>query len=171
MNDNDLIRRGDAGDIALEADLGWHDGISGDWHPFSAKDICNHIAAAIRALPAHVQPAPVAVAVKPLQWFEVELPSRGGGKHTADGYTIRKIEGLWLLDFAGEGKSKWRWVELEAAKAAAQADHSARILSALDARPVARVQASLEDALNALADGPRLIGDDELMAMEDDDEA
>ncbi len=70
--------------------------------------------------------------VKPLEWFEAQLPSRGGGKYTANGYTLRKIEGLWLLDFAGEGKTAWRWVDLDAAKAAAQADHTARSLSALN---------------------------------------
>ena len=69
---------------------------------------------------------------KPLVWFEAELPSRGGGKITAEGYTIRRIEGLWLLDFAGESKSVWRWADLQAAKAAAQADYEARILSALE---------------------------------------
>ena len=72
--------------------------------------------------------------VKPLSWFEVEK-SRLGGKYTADGYTIRYIEGLWLLDFAGTSKSAWRFTDLEAAKAAAQADYEARILAALEPDP------------------------------------
>ena len=68
--------------------------------------------------------------VKPLEWFEVEK-SRHGGKYTADGYTIRYIEGLWLLDFAGQSRSDWRFTTLAAAKLAAQADYTTRILSAL----------------------------------------
>ena len=67
--------------------------------------------------------------VKPLSWFEVEK-SRLGGKYTADGYTIRYVEGLWLLDFAGGSKSKWRFIDLEAAEAAAQADYTRRIVAA-----------------------------------------
>ena len=108
MSDDDLIRRGDALAIVERGDFVYHN---------------------ISALPA------VTVGVKPLVWFEAELPSRGGGKFTSEGYTIRRIEGLWLLDFAGNGKSKWRWVDLDAAKAAAQADYEARILAALE--PVA----------------------------------
>ena len=69
--------------------------------------------------------------VKPLVWFEAELPSKGGGKFASEGYTIRRIEGLWLLDFAGTSKSAWRFSTLEVAKAAAQADYEARILAAL----------------------------------------
>jgi hypothetical protein len=72
------------------------------------------------------------VKVKPLVWVEAQLPSRGGGKYTADAYTIRKIEGLWLLDFAGTGRAEWRFTTLDAAKAAAQADYEARILAALE---------------------------------------
>lgn len=72
--------------------------------------------------------------VKPLEWFEVEK-SRHGGKYTADGYTVRYIEGLWLLDFAGQSRSVWRFPTLEAAKSAAQADYTARILSALKGTP------------------------------------
>ena len=74
------------------------------------------------------------VTVKPLSWFEVEK-SRYGGKYTADGYTIRYIESLWLLDFAGQSKSVWRFPTLEAAQLAAQADYTARILSALQVKP------------------------------------
>lgn len=101
------------------------------------------------------QPQPVAVRVKPLVWFEAELPSRGGGKYTAEGYTIRRIEGLWLLDFAGESKSSWRFSDMAAAKAAAQADYEARILSAIEAVPAATVRdETLEEAamkLDAMA--------------------
>ena len=85
-----------------------------------------------------------AVKVKPLVWFEVEK-SRYGGKYTADGYTIRYIEGLWLLDFAGQSKAIWRFPTLDAAQAAAQADYEARILAALQPDPDAR-QADLAKA-------------------------
>ena len=96
---------------------------------------------AIRALPAVAasQPADPAVkvdscqrlTVKPLVWFEVERGTNGYGKWTAQGYTVRKIEGLFLLDFAGEGKSTWRFITSDEAKAAAQADYEARILAAI----------------------------------------
>ena len=78
-----------------------------------------------------------AVKVKPLVWFEV-AKSRYGGKYTADGYTIRYIEGLWLLDFAGQSKAIWRFPTIEAAKAAAQTDYEARILAAIQPDPDAR---------------------------------
>ena len=85
--------------------------------------------------------------VKPLKWFEVEK-YRYGGKYTSEGYTIRYIEGFFMLDFAGNGKTVWRFPTLEAAKAAAQADYDARIRSALTVTPhdPAKVQA-LVDAL------------------------
>jgi len=79
--------------------------------------------------------APPAMKVKPLEWFEAELPSRGGGKWQSEGYAIRKIEGLFLIDFAGDKKHYWRFSTLEAAKAAAQADYESRILAALEPRP------------------------------------
>lgn len=106
----------------------WHDGQ--DWAAES-------IALAIRALspePPHVAAARL-VKVKPLNWFEAELPSRGGGKLQAEGYTVRRIEGKWLLDFAGTAKHGWWWSDLDAAKAAAQADYTARIREALEGDP------------------------------------
>lgn len=86
--------------------------------------------------PITAQPAlSVAVKVKPLVWFEV-YRNRVGGKYTAEGYMIRWIEGLWLLHFAGDSKAAWRFIDLESAKAAAQADYEARIMAALDVQPI-----------------------------------
>lgn len=107
MSDNDLIQKGDAALAVLQN--------------FTETAQLE----AINTLPA-VQPT-----VKPLEWFEVEK-YRYGGKYTSEGYTIRYIEGFFLLDFAGNGKTVWRFPTLEAAKAAAQADYEARILSALE---------------------------------------
>ncbi len=45
-----------------------------------------------------------------------------------------------------------------------------RMVRQMRSEIIAVVQASLEDALNSLADGPRLIDDDELMALEGDDD-
>lgn len=78
--------------------------------------------------------ADAGIEVRPLERFEVDK-SRYGGRYTADGYTIRYIEGLWLLDFAGQSKSVWRFHIFEAAKSAAQADYTTRILSALQVKP------------------------------------
>lgn len=99
----------------------------------------------------------VAVKVKPLVWFEVEK-SRYGGKYTADGYTIRYIEGLWLLDFAGQSKAIWRFPTIEAAKSAAQADYEARILAAIQPDPEAH-QAAPSDHLTRYIrhDAPELL--------------
>ena len=88
--------------------------------------------------------------IKPLTWFEVEK-SRLGGKYTSDGYTIRYIEGLWLLDFAGNSKSAWRFPTIELAQAAAQADYAARIAAAIDPAWLARME-SLVTAADGLAD-------------------
>ena len=92
-----------------------------------------------------------AVKVKPLVWFEVEK-SRYGGKYTADGYTIRYIEGLWLLDFAGQSKAIWRFPTLDAAQAAAQADYEARYLAAIQPDPGARQADLVTAAIAALHD-------------------
>ncbi len=40
-----------------------------------------------------------------------------------------------MLDFAGSGKTEWRLPTIEAAKAAAQADYTARVLAALEPLP------------------------------------
>jgi len=101
-----------------------------------------------------------AVKVKPLVWFEVEK-SRYGGKYTADGYTIRYIEGLWLLDFAGQSKAIWRFPTIEAAKAAAQADYDARILAALQPDPDARQADLAKAAITALHDLDDLVANSE----------
>lgn len=87
------------------------------------------------------------VMVKPLVWFEVELPSRGGGKYTAEGYTVRRIEGVWLLDFSGQSRSDWRFGSADLAKAAAQADYETRILAALEPQPI-----TVQDAARVLLD-------------------
>lgn len=114
VREHDMIRRGDA----LKA-LDW-------------RDIYGRAAntqTAINAIPS-VQPT-----VKSLDWVELEKYRRGG-KYSADGYTIRYVEGFFILDFAGEGKWKWRWTDLDAAKAAAQADYEARVMAALDVQPL-----------------------------------
>lgn len=89
------------------------------------------------------------VKVNPLVWFEVEK-YRHGGKYTAEGYTIRYIEGLFILDFAGNSKSVWRFPTLETAKAAAQADYEARILAAIqpDTSKLAMVRAAFGNLVN-----------------------
>jgi hypothetical protein len=99
---------------------------------------------------APAAPAPVAVRVKPLEWFEVERGSNGYGKWTAEGYTVRKIEGLFLLDFAGDGKSTWRFITSDDAKAAAQADYATRIMAAIDAPDVAELVEALRELHHAV---------------------
>jgi len=106
MSDDDLIRRVDARRILEE-------------EGFLERSLAN-----LNDLTA------MQVAVKPLEWFEVEK-YRYGGKYTSEGYTIRYVGGFFILDFAGYGKAAWRFPTLEAAKAAALADHAARIRSAL----------------------------------------
>lgn len=135
MSDQDTIRRADAIDritkLSCDDDAHW-----------------GSIVDALRALPA------VQVSVKPLEWVELEKYRRGG-KYSADGYTIRYVEGFFILDFAGEGKWKWRWTDIEAAKAAAQADYEARIRSALTVQPSPDVAALAEARAQALRDAAR----------------
>lgn len=111
MSDDDLIRHGEVRELLQQC------GLMGS-HPNDPLTVM------FNAIPA------AQVTVKPLEWFEVEK-YRYGGKYTSEGYTIRYIEGFFLLDFAGNGKTVWRFPTLEAAKAAAQADYDARIRSAL----------------------------------------
>lgn len=91
------------------------------------------------------------IKVKPLNWFEVAR-YRHGGKYTADGYTIRYIEGFFILDFASESKTDWHCPTLEAAKAAAQADYEASILSAIEPVDPATIRAeALREAAERIA--------------------
>lgn len=136
MSDNDMILRGAAseriGDLAHAFDgAGLYDRRNG------LRDAI----VTIDAIPA------AQVTVKPLEWFEVEK-YRYGGKYTSEGYTIRYIEGFFILDFAGNGKTVWRFPTIEAAKAAAQADYDARIRSALTVttHDHAKVQALVDAA-------------------------
>ena len=96
------------------------------------------------------------IKVKSLRWFEVAR-YRHGGKYTADGYTIRYIEGFFILDFASESKATWRLTTIEAAKAAAQADYEARILSAIEEVDPAAIRA---EAWRKLAGEIGDLGDD-----------
>lgn len=105
LRDNDLIRRGDA----LKA-LDW-----GDIYGRNAQD-------AINAIPA-VQPT-----VKPLVWKgdSIRVTAKGMGKYYACMRMFHGQKGAGWEDDEGD----WH-PSLEAAKAAAQADYEARILSAL----------------------------------------
>ena len=98
------------------------------------------------------------VKVKPMVWFEV-YQGRLGGKYTADGYTIQWIEGLWLLYFAGESKSAWRFTDIESAKAAAQADYEARVIDALDVQPITVQDAAKVPEIAALIDAMKPFAD------------
>lgn len=108
MSDNDLIRRGDA----LKA-FNW-----GDIYGRNAQD-------AINAIPA-VQPT-----VKPLVW--VKTLDGGETCLTDERYSISYWEGEKL--FVDRYTTMRRHHTIEAAKAAAQADYDARILSVLDMQP------------------------------------
>lgn len=121
MNDNDLIRRGDA----LKA-LDW-----GDIYGRNAQD-------AINAIPA-VQPT-----VKPLVWRD----DGTNGHETDHAFGFYEVypspEGDML---SRDGVDSGVFPTLEAAKAAAQTDYEARILSALDMQPtVSPDVAALVDA-------------------------
>lgn len=128
MSDNDLIRRGDA----LKA-LDWRD-IYG-----------RNAQAAINAIPA-VQPT-----VKPLEWCE--NPDIGEGGLLGGGVTNATYHAM-SDGWAFHRSMFWRKVStLEAAKAAAQADYEARILSVLDMQPtVSPDVAALVEALEYYAD-------------------
>ena len=79
-----------------------------------------------------------AVRVKPLEWFEVARGNNGYGKWEAEGYVVQKIEGLFLINFAGSYKNEWRFTSVGSAKAAAEADYNRRILAALEPNPAAQ---------------------------------
>ena len=130
MNDNDLIRRGDAKKIARAFCVGGYEG---------------EIDEAFDALPAasatqhdFVQPT-----VKPLVWRTIQDKYDGGREHYGTGafghwYCVhRRKSGVWDIVHHVDGKP----IHLEpcdtldAAKSAAQADYEARILSVLDMHP------------------------------------
>ena len=84
-----------------------------------------------------------AVRVKPLEWFEVARGNNGYGKWEAEGYVVQKIEGLFLINFAGSYKNEWRFTSVGSAKAAAEADYNRRILAALEPYPAAQDREAL----------------------------
>ena len=141
MTDAEKMREA-AALVSEHQDHGWHDGISADYHPYSKDELVAEIAAAIRALP--LPPAAPAVRVKPLVWmFYHANPETGFLPHeTAEGFG-----GSYLIEYRrGQGGGQYDfWMPervagkhfdtLEAAKAAAQADYEARILSALEPQP------------------------------------
>lgn len=136
----DLIRRGDALDAVHEAD-------SLEMAQFGGNVIADRIA----ALPA-VTPA---VKVNPLVWCD--LHKNGTVYATREdaclfGYaaSIRLTDkGCWAY-----GSTEYR--DVEAAKAAAQADYEARILSALDVTPAPTLAEVLElPEVKALVDAAK----------------
>ena len=96
-----------------------------------------------------------AVRVKPLEWFEVARGNNGYGKWEAEGYVVQKIEGLFLINFAGSYKNEWRFTSVGSAKAAAEADYNRRILAALEPYPAAQDREALIAA--TWAEGLRLL--------------
>ena len=210
MTDEDLIRRGDALEAVTDTSVKW--GFTGE------PAILIDTKAAIRALPAQVQPAPVALTIKPdlsevrsmldsaeKQWKHLDhIAATIRVNAMRHGATDAEIEAFikgdadfveWLsaqvapqpapvavevkpLEWVERGTDFWRvqgidrvyeviamhdgrffltngprlcdFPTLESAQAAAQADHSARILSAVNLRPVAEVQA--ESVAGAMAE-------------------
>lgn len=135
MSDNDLIRRGDALEAAWEAD-------SLELSTHGAKKI----EARINTIPA-VQPT-----VKPLVWR-----SNGKGRVCADTpFGLYEVEhgryGMRLLHGGSFMQDDLQGIE--AAKAAAQADYEARILSVLDMQPTVSPKqlAAQPDDVAALVD-------------------
>jgi len=81
------------------------------------------------ALTAALAVAP-GVEVKPLEWKDVEFPDGMGSKATephSAWYFVNPHNGGWRIHFGTEET----YPTLEAAKAAAQVDYTARIMSAL----------------------------------------
>lgn len=124
MSDNDLIRRGDVMDAAWEAD---------------SLELATHgagkIAARINAIPA-AQPT-----VKPLVWTQIVIPEQAmqgtwwkAAAITGD-YEVHQFNDRDEIILQGRGMGNPEYPTIDAAKAAAQADYEARILSALDVQP------------------------------------
>lgn len=113
---------------------------------FSPADDIRLRAALTAALPF----LPVQGAVKKLEWFPLDL-SNTLYAHSAFGmFTVWEIDGVGF--FRKEGGYGGTKVDgnIEAAKAAAQADYSARILSALE--PTAARELALEEAARVAED-------------------
>ena len=132
-------------------EIGYHDGIGGDWHPYNGLHIISAACAAIRALPA-AEPEPLAVRVKPLKWVFHDRTGDYKSVYISGGWTIsHRGDGCFALhhrDF-NEGVDR-AYQTPEAAQAAAEADHAARILSQIEAVPVAKVRAEALDVVAAL---------------------
>lgn len=120
MSDNDLIRQGDVAKAITTLAQEFIDGGSP-----TAAHVLNLASDRINTIPA-VQPT-----VKPLVW--VETLDGGETCLTDERYSISYWEGEKL--FVDRYTTMRRHPTLEAAKAAAQADYDARILSALNMQP------------------------------------
>lgn len=144
-----------AGLAIANLEIGYHDGVSGDWHPYPGPTILSVGCAAIRALtPADAQAALDAMIsrareVKPLAFEPVpsedalchdhwSAPALGGAYHMAPD---EDSPGTWLLqwtiradDFCMKyGGAITRHSSPEDVHSAAQADYTARIHAALRA--------------------------------------
>lgn len=124
MSDNDLIRRGDVRELLQQCDLMGN-------HP------SDPLAVMINEIPS-ARPT-----VKPLVWRTLQDKYDGGRGHYGTGafghwYCVhRRKSGVWDIVHHVDGKSIHLEPRdtIEAAKAAAQADYEARILSVLDMQP------------------------------------
>ncbi len=106
-----------------------------------------------------------AVKVKPLVWTAVEVDRGDGSRYATGGNQAESLFGLYVIDL-GWGSDCYYWStespegddlgsnfeDLDRAKAAAQADYAARILSAIETTPDPRDEliARLVDAAYAI---------------------
>ena len=152
-SDNDLIRRGDVTAIPL---LGM---------------TVTQIERAIRAIP--IAPQPVAVTVKPLVWREqsntcqvADTPWGSAAVQDESHALCPHRWGWWMVGSDEDDSATGYGNNIELAKAAAQADYEARILSALTIQPAdplsdPRVVALVEAAKVFMHDVDDLIANSE----------
>ena len=123
----------------------------------TAKRMMDLASDRIRAMPV-AEAAPVAVKVKPL-----EFEGRNGFWRAADGlggfYEICEVNGGFHMTqiTLGVGSAFVTYPTIDAAQAAANADHAARVLSQIDAVPASQVRA--EALREAARECDKLAGD------------
>ena len=133
-----------AGLAIANLEIGYHDGVSGDWHPYPGPTILSAGCAAIRAItPADAQAALDAMIsrareVKPLAWLsgwfcdqEAFYADTAVGNWAVVQYSSRN--GRWAYDDPSGETSDEDWESASLAQAAVHLEHTARIHAALRA--------------------------------------
>ena len=113
-----LAMRTAAADEVLSVELGFYDGIGGDWHPHDRKDLMQHAASAILALPLEADPAALVAEALRLPEVRALVETMAGLKRIVEEIDGAMNHGTWRDEKGMRLKDTPEWVSAYAALAA-----------------------------------------------------